>query len=63
MAEIGPKHAVLLALLALLPVVAFALDRGALVVVLSVVCVFLIAASLLLMFGPSQSELRRRLTG
>jgi hypothetical protein len=63
MPDVTPKHAALLALVALLPLVAFALDRGAFVVVLSVVCVLLIAGSLLLMFGPSESELRRRLLG
>lgn len=40
----------LLALLALLPVGAFALDRGDVVIGFSVVCVFLVAGSLALLF-------------
>jgi hypothetical protein len=52
-----------LALLALVPAIAFALDRGAISIVLSVVCIFLVFGSLALMVGPSQAEVRERLTG
>ena len=43
-----------LMLLALPSVAAFAVDRSAAIVVLSVVCVLLVTGSLYLMFGPSE---------
>jgi hypothetical protein len=52
----------ILALLALVPVVAFAIDRGAVSIALSVACVLLVFGSLALMVGPSQAEVRERLT-
>lgn len=48
-----PRRYVLLALLALIPVALFALGRSALVI-LSAVCVLVIAWSLHAMFGPSE---------
>ncbi|MFB6171523.1 MAG: hypothetical protein ABEJ23_03245 [Haloarculaceae archaeon] len=49
--RIGPA----IALLAILPVVAFVLDRQAAVVVLSALNVVIIASSLYLMFSPSDA--------
>lgn len=45
-----------LLLLALFPVVAFLLDRSVIVIVLSAVCVVLVAGSLYAMFGPSDEH-------
>jgi hypothetical protein len=45
-----------LMIVAVAPVVWFALDRSAAIVGLSVVCVALVTGSLYLMFGPTESQ-------
>lgn len=50
----GPRWAAVLALAALVPVVAFAVDRAVPVVALSAACVVVIAGSLYLMFAETE---------
>ncbi|MDY6819983.1 MAG: hypothetical protein SVG88_15095 [Halobacteriales archaeon] len=56
MATVRPTVVSALALLALVPVVVFLLDRFAMVVALSVVSVVIIAASLYSMFGSTDVD-------
>jgi uncharacterized membrane protein len=52
------RHAVVLALLALLPVAVYLVLNDALVVALSLVSVVIIGVALFLMFSPSEAEVR-----
>jgi hypothetical protein len=54
---------VLIGLLAVVPVVAYAFGRGSPVIAISLVSVLLIAGALYLMVGPSQSEVNEHLLG
>jgi hypothetical protein len=56
MTTVNPLHPAALGLLALLPVAVYAVLRPASVVVLSAVCVGLIAGSLYLLFGATEAE-------
>lgn len=50
-----PRSMAVLVLLALAPVLAFLADRGELSVVLSALCVVVIAVSVFWLFGPHES--------
>jgi uncharacterized membrane protein len=52
------QHAVVLALLALLPVAVYLLLNDAVVVALSLVSVVIIGVALFLMFSPSEAEVK-----
>jgi hypothetical protein len=61
--ELPVSRLTLVGLLAIVPVVAYALGRGSPVIVLSLACVLLIAGALYIMVGPSQAEVNERLLG
>jgi len=54
MSRTSPRRLALLALLALVPIAAYTVDREAPFVALTTVCVALIVVSLHLMFGPAE---------
>lgn len=56
MASISPTRPAGMGLLALLPVAVYAVLRPEPIVILSALCVGLIAASLYLLFGPAEAE-------